>query len=94
VEVDNIFDAIPEALDEELATLLVQQNALKIERIVSRGHTSPESGWYDQERHEWVIVLEGRATITLEGETELHLKSGSYVNIPAHTKHKVTMFRE
>ena len=33
----------------------------KIERIVSRGHASPEDFWYDQEENEWVMVVKGTA---------------------------------
>ncbi len=46
--------------------MLVQGEHVTIERIVSEGHTSPESGWYEQKRHEWVIVLQGAATILFE----------------------------
>jgi len=63
---------------------------VRIERIVSLGHTSPESGWYNQEENEWVIVLEGSGTILFENGIERVLNKGDYLNIPAHTKHKVT----
>ena len=86
----NIFESILEKLEEGLIELLIQHDDVKIERIVSRGHSSPESSWYDQERNEWVIVLEGEARIALEDGQELHLKAGSHLNIPAHTKHRVT----
>ncbi|MDX2244117.1 MAG: cupin domain-containing protein [Leptolyngbyaceae cyanobacterium bins.302] len=62
---------------------------MKIERIVSRGHTSPETGWYDQEQNEWVIVLQGEAVLSFEHEEPLCLKVGDYINIPAHSKHRV-----
>jgi cupin 2 domain-containing protein len=63
---------------------------VRIERIVSSGQTSPESGWYDQNENEWVIVLEGFGTIQFEDGSEITLKKGDFVNIPAHTKHKVS----
>ena len=86
----NIFESISAESDDELFDLLIKHGDLKIERIVSKGHTSPKSGWYDQDQHEWVIVLKGAATITLENNKKINLKVGSYLNIPAHTKHKVS----
>ncbi len=85
----NIFDSIPDKLDEEVFDRLIQNNKVKIERIISKGHISPESGWYDQDQDEWVIVLKGQALIAFESGEEVGLKEGGYVNIPAHTKHKV-----
>lgn len=55
----NLFEAIPEGLPEELFEEVVSGRAVTVERIVSRGHTSPATGWYDQPRHEWVLVLKG-----------------------------------
>jgi len=40
----NIFKSIPENLDNEVFDLLIQNENVKIERIVSKGHTSPASG--------------------------------------------------
>ena len=54
---DNIFECIPQMLPSEVCEPLVEGGAVKIERIISRGHTSPEAGWYDQAQDEWVIVL-------------------------------------
>jgi len=85
----NIFEQIPANLEEEVFEILVQANQLKIERIVSKGHTSPEVGWYDQEQNEWVMVLRGEATVAFENEKPVHLKEGSYIDIAAHKKHKV-----
>jgi len=86
----NIFDDIQSALDKELFEVLAQKGTVKIERIISKGHSSPETGWYDQEQDEWVIILQGSATITFENDTETKLAVGDYLNIPAHTKHKVS----
>ena len=80
----------PTDLPPEVFETLLDNEHLKIERIVSKGHTSPESGWYDQAQHEWVILLEGAATITFEDGKETNLDKGDYLNIPAHAKHKVS----
>jgi cupin 2 domain-containing protein len=55
----NIFANIPKELTIELFDNIVQNDAVQIERIVSRGHIFPESGWYQQQKNEWVILLKG-----------------------------------
>ncbi len=87
---ENLFTGIPPQLPEELVTVLCRDKGIRIERIVSEGQRSPDDFWYDQKRHEWVVVLEGRAAIEFEGEPELvELERGSHLNIPAHTRHRV-----
>ena len=85
----NIYKQIPDNLGEEVFEVLVQSKAVKIERIISKGHASPGTGWYDQEQNEWVLVLKGNASISFENETVIDLKEGDYINIPAHRKHRV-----
>ena len=58
----NLFADIPTDLPEELAETLLTDGDVRIERIVSRGHCSPGGFWYDQDRHEWVVVLRGAGT--------------------------------
>ena len=87
---NNIFTALPPRLDQELVEILVENKAVCIERIVSKGHTSPASGWYDQPKNEWVIVLKGEALITFEDEAEVRLVAGGYIDIAAHRKHRVS----
>lgn len=86
----NLFESIPKDLSNEIFTELVSAENLKIDRIVSKGHTSPSSGWYDQAENEWVVVLKGEAIITFESTNEIRLTPGNYINIPARKKHKVT----
>lgn len=87
-EFGNLYASIPANLDNELFELILKNENIKIERIISKGHISPETGWYDQTYNEWVVVIKGTATITFEDE-ELSMQPGSYINIPAHTRHKV-----
>jgi len=54
----------------------------------SLGHASPEGYWYDQDQHEWVVVLKGAARLRFEDET-VEMRPGDFVNIPAHKKHRV-----
>ena len=86
----NIFSSLPDKLEHESFKELLRHKNIKIERIVSRGHTSPENDWYDQKENEWVIVLEGAGSILFESGDAVNLKKGDYLNIPAHTRHKVT----
>lgn len=86
----NIFSAIPEQLPEELFECLLRQDDVLIERIVSRGHITPEEQWYDQASDEWLIVLQGQAMLRYEKNAALiQLTAGDYLLIPAHTKHRV-----
>ena len=87
---NNIFDAIPKNLDKEIVESLVKSDRVRIERIISKGHVSPESGWYDQDENEWVILLKGEAILLFEDESSIKLIAGDFINIAAHKKHKVT----
>jgi cupin 2 domain-containing protein len=90
MDVENLLDGIPNELPEELVTTVHRAKAFRIERIVSQGQCSPDGFWYDQDDHEWVIVLEGNASIQFEGNPQpVELRRGSYLHIPAHVKHRV-----
>lgn len=85
----NLFDNLPEPLREEGFDTLVESENVMIERIVSHGHTSPASGWYDQPRHEWVVVVKGKGVVGFENGDEVTLGPGDYLAIPAHRRHRV-----
>lgn len=86
----NLFAHIPADLREELSETLIQSGGVRIERIVSEGHASPEGFWYDQEENEWVVVLEGSAGLRFqEKEESVVLAPGDWIDIPAHAKHRV-----
>lgn len=85
----NIFSALPEDFTHEAVEELVCSSGVRIERIVSHGHASPDAGWYDQEESEWVVVLEGKGSILFENGDEVVLQRGDCLNIPAHKRHKV-----
>jgi cupin 2 domain-containing protein len=90
MKAENLFDAIPPKLTDELFSTIHRAKNFHIERIVSQGHCSPPGFWYDQIEHEWLIVLEGSASIQFQNETEpVELHRGSYLNIPAHVRHRV-----
>ena len=90
MEVKNIFSDVPQSVPEEIFENLISSENCKIERIVSRGHTTPEEKWYDQDKNEFVLILRGNAELLFEEKNELvKMKEGDYVNIPAHKKHRV-----
>lgn len=84
----NIFAELPSHLPKELTQTLLQANNLRIERIISHGHSSPSDAWYDQDQDEWVIVLRGAAKLQFEDHA-LEMKPGDYIHIRAHQKHRV-----
>jgi len=86
----NLFASLPEDLSEEVFEDIIRSDKVRIERIVSRGHSSPENGWYDQDESEWVMVLQGAARLLFDDGREESLGAGDYINIPAHTRHRVS----
>ena len=89
MKVGNIFQAVPDELEKEVFEQLISGEHVRVERIISKGHRSPESGWYDQEQSEWVMVLKGAALLSFEDESVVRLCEGDFIDIPAHVKHKV-----
>ncbi len=87
--VDNLFDSLPNTAEEQFTELL-KRPGIRIERIVSRGHRSPEGFWYDQQEHEWVLLIQGRARLRFADDgREVELMPGSHVEIPARCRHRV-----
>ncbi len=90
IALTNLFDGLPTSLPEELIELLAENEHVRIERIISTGHMSAAGFWYDQEEHEWVVVLKGEAKVMFEGDDQpVPLKPGDFINIPAHRKHRL-----
>lgn len=80
----------PNLLPEELTEVLGGSGSVRIERLVSLGHASPEGFWYDQDEDEWVAVLAGKARLLFEGEERpREMGPGDFVDIPAHVRHRV-----
>lgn len=87
---NNLFASIPTDLLEELTEPLVEAKSVRVERIVSHGHSSPQDFWYDQDHHEWVVLLKGAAKLRFEDRDEpVEMIPGDFVNIPAHKRHRV-----
>ena len=86
----NLFQQIPAKLPEELVETLCQAEHVRIERIVSRGHASPPGFWYDQEWHEFVLLVNGRARLGFaDGTPSVELVPGDWLDLKAHVRHRV-----
>jgi len=85
----NLFANLPTKLPEEEIVPLLSSANMRIERIVSTGQTSPPGFWYDQEEHEWILVLRGRGVIEYEDGKMVSLAPGDPLHIPARVRHRV-----
>lgn len=85
----NIFNLPPSLPDKELFESIITNDNILIERIISTGQVTPTGEWYDQEKDEWVILLQGEAVLSYEDSSQIKLTSGDYLFIPAHQKHRV-----
>lgn len=86
----NLFNDIPSTLQEEFFQILAESGTVRIERIVSDGHATPQGEWYDQGWDEWVLLVSGGATLLFEGDAgHLVMKPGDHVMIPAGCRHRV-----
>lgn len=86
--VDNIFDDLPQHFPDELVRILIRAADVRIERIISHGHSSAADFWYNQCEHEWVIVLKGSARLQFE-DGMIEMNAGDFINIPAFQRHRV-----
>jgi hypothetical protein len=94
---NNLFSGIPSNLSEELFTPLQQMKGLRIERIVSQGHVSPSGFRYDQDEHQWVIVLSAKPacefrTSPSSGLLKSEARSSMAASIAGNTSSGNTMF--
>ena len=85
----NIYDDVPSSIPNEIFNDLIANDSVRIERILSHGHRSPDKGWYDQEENEWVMVLEGQGVIEFEDGRVVTLSKRDFINIASREKHKV-----
>ncbi len=86
----NLFAEVPKRLADELTQVLLSADGIRIERIVSTAHRSPDGFWYDQSENEWVAVLRGEAKLRFDDESEpITLTPGDFLLIPANRRHRV-----
>jgi cupin 2 domain-containing protein len=81
----NIYDYRSPQSGETFTTLLEHKN-IKINRIVSSSELVPVE--YMQEDDEWLVLLEGEATLLIENKEKV-LTKGETLFIPAKVPHTV-----
>ena len=88
--VDSLLRDLPTGAETaERFEDLLSRPGVRIERIVSAGQSTPPGEWMDQAWDEWVLLVAGRAGLTLEGDPPLTLSPGDHLLIPAHRRHRV-----
>lgn len=85
----NIFDQVNKKTETEEIIDLLKNDNIRIERIISTGQSSPDNFWYEQTENEWVIVLNGCATLEFPENELIDLNAGDYVFIPSGLKHRI-----
>ena len=89
-KLNNIFSDMPMHLTNESFDRILKQGGIEVERIVSKGHVTPEGQWYDQNWDEWILLLQGKAILRVQNEAKpIHLKTGDYLLLPKHCRHRV-----
>jgi len=88
IGVRNVFENLPRA-KKEVFESIVEKGCVRIERIVSNGDSSEQGFFYDQDEYEFVLLLQGRATLFFEQYGFVELKKGDYLIIEPHKKHRV-----
>lgn len=85
----NLFTALPLPGASEAFEPLLEQQRVRIERIVSDAQAIPPDFWYDQAHTEWVALLQGEAVIGFDDGHMHPLQPGDWLTIPAHCRHRV-----
>ena len=86
----SFFSQVPIRLPTEVIEVVLRAEYFWLERIISTGQATPAGEWYDQETHEWVLLLTGGAGLLFENDPQvIIMKPGDYLHIPAHRRHRV-----
>ena len=86
----NLFEYKQGDFSSELIDIVYEDDAIRVERIVSMGHTTPEDFVYDQDENELVSVLEGEAELLLYDIGErIFLRKGDSFMLLSGVRHKV-----
>lgn len=82
----NLFANAAPPQEGERFEALLSHKGLVVERIVSSSKIASQE--YVQEQDEWVVLLQGEATLDVDGQT-VQLRSGDYLFLPSRTPHTV-----
>jgi cupin 2 domain-containing protein len=85
----NLFTLPAEPSSGELFERLAGGGDVLVERIVSTGQATPLGEWLEQERDEWVVVVQGEAEVSFADGSHLAFGVGDDAIIPAGTRHRV-----
>ncbi len=87
---DNFFK-IPDSLPKEFELFqpLVSNENILIERIISSGQNTPLGQWLEDDRNEWVLLLQGESEILFENGTNKVLNTGDHLLIEKNKRHRV-----
>jgi len=88
-EKKNIFTKPKVGDEEEIFDELVKGDNISVEKIFTAKAFKQPGKWYDQEKDEWVLLLQGNAKLEFEEENIVNLNKGDYLFIPAHKKHRI-----
>jgi len=82
----NLFDISKLPLKEEVSTILTKNKNVRIEQIISTGQVSD---WFDQDKTEFLVLLDGTAELEYENGKIVTLIKGDTLLINPHQKHRV-----
>lgn len=96
IEKLNIFDSLPIDKENEKFFEIFKNENIRIEKIVSNGQKSLEK-FLVWPKNEFILLLQGDAILeVIENNDikEIKLKTGDYLDIKAHVKHRVAYTSE
>lgn len=96
VKLENTFNElspVPEEGKEAVYQAMKSKN-VRVELIRS-GYSETPSKIYDQDENEFVMIIDGSAELFFEeGNQTIQMLANDFVNIPAHSRHRVNKVRK
>jgi cupin 2 domain-containing protein len=90
IMVNNLLSSLPQEVPVEVFETILENTHFRLERILSAGQVTPPGAWYEQDDHEWVLLLSGGASLRFEDDPNLvKLHPGDSLLILAHRRHRV-----
>jgi len=86
IQISNLYTNRTRIDTGEAFETLLRGEQVHIERILSSAE--PDPVLYDQEKDEWVCLLQGEAELMVDG-TRIDLRAGDHLLSPARTPHRV-----
>jgi cupin 2 domain-containing protein len=86
----NIFNTECEIdFSKEVSIELLKNNNCLIEKIISTGQATNENEWLEEDKDEWVILMQGDSELEFFNGKKYKMKAGDYLLISSNTKHRV-----